>query len=636
MADMTRAKEFLFSRATQVLIDTVIFSVAYFLSYLIRFEGLPPGLYLKQMLSLWPVVVLARHLAFSLFQVYRIIWRFISVREAVGMFAALLPLSVILTLARLWLPSEMDLFRLPVSVIVMEFMLSTTGTISARIIWRIYCENARRERLRAVNPPPSRRVKTLLIGAGSAGNMIAKELRQRVDLAMELVGFIDDNPKQKGKRIQGIRVLGGTDKLPQIASQLGAEEAIISIVNATSKEIRRIAGVCDQAGLRTRIVPGLFEMLDKRISITKVRNIKIDDLLGRSVVHAEDYLEEVSSFYRGKRILVTGAGGSIGSELCRQLATMDPEEIVLLDKDENSIFEIDNNLKERYFDGSGPRIHPVIASIKNAERLRILFERYRPQIVFHAAAHKHVPLMELNVGEAILNNVFGTRNVVEAADGSGVERFIFISTDKAVNPTNVMGATKKIGEVIVQQTARTSATKFACVRFGNVLGSRGSAVPLFEKQIARGGPVTVTHPDVQRYFMSIPEAVHLIIQAGTLCERGEIFVLDMGRPIKIVDLVHTLIRLSGHPADDIEIKFIGLRPGEKLFEEILIDEERHRATKFEKIFVAPPPEAPNGKAHEALGDVLEAAKAGDEGQIIELLSGMGIGFHRPDQGRGQG
>ena len=272
----------------------------------------------------------------------------------------------------------------------------------------------------------------------------------------------------------------------------------------------------------------------------------------------------------------------------------------------------------------------MIANIKNADRLRLLFGQYKPEIVFHAAAHKHVPLMECNVTEAILNNVGGTKNIVEISSASGVERFIFISTDKAVNPTNVMGATKKIGEVIVQGIARDNGTKFACVRFGNVVGSRGSVIPFFEKQIARGGPVTVTHPEVKRYFMSIPEAVHLIIQAGTLGNKGEIFVLDMGQPIKIVDMVKTLIRLSGHREEDIEIKFVGMRPGEKMFEEILIDEEKTRATKFEKIYIAPPAETLDGKAAAGLAGIMEAAAAGEASRVIQHLSRMGIGFHREE------
>ena len=620
-------KKFIYSRGNQVLIDISIFCIAYLTSFIIRFEGIPSGFDLEQMLLLLPVVVLARIICFALFPAYGIIWRFISVRDAATILAALVPPSVILTISRLFFPNSLMVFRLPLSVISMEFMLSLVGTLGVRMYWRVHCESLRRYRLK-LEAVQDNLVKTILVGAGTAGNMVARELKQRVDLKMDIVGFIDDNSKQKGKRVQGIEVLGDSTQIPAISRRLGVQEAIITIVNASSREIRRISDLCAEAGLKTKIVPGLFEMLDKRITITKVREINIDDLLGRSVFQLEKHFDEVAGVYRGKRILVTGAGGSIGSELCRQLAAMGPREIVLLDKDENSIFEIDNDLKSR--DLNDVNILPVIANVMNAVRLRSLFARFHPEIVFHAAAHKHVPLMERNVTEAILNNVGGTKNVVEVSAGAGVERFIFISTDKAVRPSSIMGATKKIGEVIVQRAAKNGGTKFACVRFGNVIGSRGSVVPIFQQQIARGGPVTVTHPEVKRYFMSIPEAVHLIIQAGTLGEKGEIFVLDMGQPIKILDMVKTLIRLSGNKEGDIEIKFVGMRPGEKMFEEILIDEEMSRATKFERIFIAPPVELLNGKPA-AVEAVIEAAAAGDGGSVIEQLSGMGIEFHRGQQ-----
>ena len=619
----------IYSRAAQVFIDIFLFCLAYLVSFFIRFEGFPSGSGLKQMLLLLPYVVLVRILCFALFPVYLIIWRFVSVRDVSTILSALFPPTMILIVGRLVLPDSLAMLRLPLSVISMEFMFSLMGTLGVRMLWRVHCEQRQRGYLRN-NENSNKDAKTILIGAGEAGNMVAKELKQRTDLGMDLVGFIDDNPKHYRKQVQGIRVLGNTTQIPAISRSLGVQEAIITIVNASSKEIRRISELCAEAGLKTRIVPGLFELLDKRITITKVREIRIDDLLGRSIFQLEKHLDEVSRIYRGKRILVTGAGGSIGSELCRQLAAMGPREIVLLDKDENSIFEIDNDLRAR--SANGAAIHPVIANIMNADRLRILFEKYRPEIVFHAAAHKHVPLMEYNVTEAILNNVMGTNNLVDTARISGVERFIFISTDKAVNPTSVMGATKKIGEVIIQEVAKTNNTKFACVRFGNVLGSRGSVVPLFQKQISMGGPVTVTHPEVRRYFMSISEAVHLIIQAGTLCDKGEIFVLDMGEPIKIIDLVKALIRLSGNKEEDIDIKFVGMRPGEKLYEEILIDEEKSRATKFEKIYIASPTETLDGRIV-GLKGIIDAAAAGDGDRVIQHLSSMGIGFHREDHAR---
>ncbi len=613
----------IYSRVAQIAVDTIIFALAFLAPFVIRFEGIPSQPDVQQMMMLLPFVVLARVLSFGLLSVYQTIWRFVSLSDAVRVLMALLPTSLVLLIGRLELPLSLPYLRLPLSVIAMEFMFSMIGTLGVRAFWRLYTEGLNRQRLRlnaGAHPHP----RTILIGAGGAGNLVAKELINRTDLGVIIVGFIDDNLKQIGKRVQGIPVLGSTAQIPAISRKLGVQEAIITIANASSREIRRITELCGKAGLKTRIVPGLFELLDERVKVTRVRDVNIDDLLGRSVFKLDNHIDEVSAVYRGKRILVAGAGGSIGSELCRQLATLGPSALVLLDKDENSIFEIDNDLKASV--SKGPEIHPVIASIMNADRLQALFERYRPEIVFHAAAHKHVPLMEINAAEAILNNVVGTNNLVDTARVSGVERFLFISSDKAVNPTNVMGATKRIGEVIVQEVAKTSATKFSCVRFGNVLGSRGSVIPLFQKQIAKGGPVTVTHPEVRRYFMSIPEAVRLIIQANTLGEKGEIFVLDMGEPIKILDMVKTLIRLSGQREEDIEIKFVGMRPGEKLYEEILVEKEKNKTTQFDRIYIAAATEVLHGREFDLKG-VIGAAIDGDKARIIEHLTHMGIGFH---------
>ncbi len=621
---------FSFKRTHQVIVDAVIFGLSWIFAYLVRFEGIPTGPYtgyIGQMLLFLPVMILARILLNYAFSVYNIIWRYISIRDAFVILRATAPVTIGLTLLRFLAPSSLASLRVPISVIVIEFLLVLLGAGSARAVRRLTFEDYAQGKLQ--NGAKDEIKNVLLIGAGDGGNAVIKELQQRSDLGMVVVGFVDDDPEKRGKSIQGVKVLGDTSRIPEFAQAFGVTEAIITIVNASSKDIRRIVEICQGAGLKVRIVPGIFEMLDDKVQITRVRQINIDDLLGRSVFNLAGHLPEVTKVYGGKRILVTGAGGSIGSELCRQLATMKPAEIVLLDKDENSIFEIDNDLRDHA--ETGVPIRPVIANIKNGDRLKLVFAKYRPEIVFHAAAHKHVPLMELNVSEAILNNVLGTINVVETAAAAGVERVIFISTDKAANPTSVMGATKKLGEIVVQNCAKRNGTKFSCVRFGNVLGSRGSAVPLFRRQIERGGPVTVTHPEMRRYFMSIAEAVHLIIQSGTLGEKGEIFVLDMGEPIRIIDMVKSLIRLSGQREEDIEIRYVGIRPGEKLYEEILIDEERTRSTKFEKVFIAPPMENSNGKAMRYIQDILNAAGEGDAEKIVAILSDMGIGFHREDR-----
>jgi FlaA1/EpsC-like NDP-sugar epimerase len=506
----------IFRRTSQVLIDLALFLFAWIAAYMIRFEGLPFDPYLPQMVVLALFVVLARVLLFYLFSIYTIVWRYISIRDAFRIMKAILPFTAMLLGLRFLAPASLSLLRVPLSVIVIEFLLVQLGTSGVRMVRRLTAEEREREVLKKKNGAWRKNV--LLIGAGDAGNLVVRELQRRTDLGLRVIGFVDDDPRKKGMNIQGVTVLGDTARIPEIVSSRAVDEAIITIANASSKDIRRIVGICQDAGIKVKIIPGLFEMFDEKITITKVREVNIDDLLGRSVFQLEKHMPEVSAVYRGKRILITGAGGSIGSELCRQLAALGPKELVLLDKDENSVFEIDNDLKAG--PGGGVVIHPVIANIKNRDILKLIFDRYRPEVVFHAAAHKHVPLMELNVPEAILNNVLGTENVIEAAVAIGVERLVFISTDKAVNPMSVMGATKKLGEIIVQERARTVGTKFSCVRFGNVLGSRGSAVPLFQKQIAKGGPVTVTHPEMRRYFMSIAEAVHLIIQAGPWATRA--------------------------------------------------------------------------------------------------------------------
>lgn len=618
---MTRLRSFLFKKTSQVLIDSTIFLFSWGAAYLVRFEGIPKGHYLNQMLLLGPAIILGRLLFFYLFSVYSIVWRYLSIRDAFIIAKAMLPPTVILTGIRYLAPSSIPLLKIPASVIALEFMISFLGASGVRIMRRLTAEESARDKLGAKNGSTPKNV--LLVGAGDAGNLVLKELRQRVDLGIHVAGFIDDNPEKFNKVINGVRVLGNSSQLPEFVTRYAVQEVIISIANASSRDIRRIVDLAQGAGVKIRIVPGLFELLEENVKISKVREIKIDDLLGRDVVNFERRLPEIEKFYRDKQILVTGAGGSIGSELCRQLCLFYPKSLILLDKDENSIYDIDTELR---YKNPESRPVPVIANIKNRLRVEQVFSTWRPEVVFHAAAHKHVPLMELNGAEAILNNVGGTRNVLDVADKFGVERLIFISSDKAVNPTNIMGATKKVGEILLQDLASRSRTHFACVRFGNVIGSRGSVTPLFQRQIASGGPITITHPDIERYFMSISEAVQLIIQAGTLGEKGEVFILDMGKPVKIRDLARDMIRLSGYKEGEIELKYTGLRPGEKLYEEILIDKEKDRVTSFEKIFVA----QPNGVDREhfalKLSGLMDAAREGDVSRIRVVLRDMGIGF----------
>ncbi len=618
---MTKRHRILFSGPGQVAIDLTVFIFSWLSAYVARFEGLPEGSYLHQMIWLLPFVIVARTLLFYGFSVYTIVWRYFSIRDALRLLRAAAPISVLFAAFRFAAPAGAGFIKVPVGVIVVEFLAVMLCASGVRALRRLTAEGQDREIRNGTDGHAPRT--TLLVGAGDAGNLILRELQSRTDLGAKAVGFVDDDPDKYGKTIQGVRVLGNTTQIPDLVRRLGVEEIIISIANASSRDIRRIVELSHDAGVKVRIVPGLFELLEDNVKISKVREIQIDDLLGRDVVNFEARLPEIENFYRDKRILITGAGGSIGSELCRQLCHLWPKELVLLDKDENSIYEIDTELRYKHPES---RPIPVIANIKNRQRLDHIFSTWRPEVVFHAAAHKHVPLMELNAPEAVLNNIGGTQNVLEASDKFGVERFIFISSDKAVNPTNIMGATKKVGELLVQDLAARSRTRFACVRFGNVIGSRGSVIPLFQRQIAAGGPVTVTHPDMERYFMSISEAVQLIIQAGTLGEKGEIFVLDMGKQVKIRDLARDLIRLSGYKEDEIEIKYTGLRPGEKLFEEILIDKEKDCITSFEKIFIAQPDGLDASRLNGNFVRLVDAAAEGDTTKIRSRFREMGIGF----------
>jgi FlaA1/EpsC-like NDP-sugar epimerase len=460
--------------------------------------------------------------------------------------------------------------------------------------------------------------------------MVVRELRQNPQMGLVPVGFIDDDAGKHGVLLQRVRVLGGRTAIPELVRERGVDQVIIAMPSAPGKTIRDIVTICEEAGVRARILPGIYELLGGSVKLNQLRDVQIDDLLRREPVQTD--IAQVDGLLRGKRVLVTGAGGSIGSELCRQIIRCCPASLVLLGHGENSIFDIHNELR-RELDGPAgpcplhqkPALIPVIADVRFAERLQGIFSKHRPEVVFHAAAHKHVPLMEANLGDAITNNILGTLRVVEASAQAGVEHLVLISTDKAVNPTSIMGATKRVAECIVQAAARRTDRAYVAVRFGNVLGSRGSVVPFFQKQIAAGGPVTVTHPEVRRYFMTIPEAVQLVLQAATMGRGSEVFVLDMGEPVRIADLARDLIRLSGlEPERDIEIKYTGLRPGEKLFEELFNVGEDYGRTEHEKIF-----RYRNGH-HSAAEELLavrldalfEAARCQDETAMLATLRAL--------------
>lgn len=508
---------------------------------------------------------------FYFFKLYSSLWRYASVNELISIFAAS-SVSIILC----YIYGLIFGVQMPRSIYVISWMLimlSVGGVrFSYRIFWVAYFWS-KKEKSTFNN--------VLVVGGGSAGSRIIKEMQQNKELGYYPVGIIDDDIYKKGKFINNVRVIGGRNDIERIVRLKKVDEIIIAMPSVPQYKKREIIDICKNIKCKVRILPGINDMYEGISSLSRLRDIDIEDLLGREPVKLD--IENIAVYLKNKVVLVTGGGGSIGSELCRQIAKFHPSNLLILDIYENNAYDLQNELKFLYPELN---LNVLIGSVRDRQRVEDIFRLYKPDVVFHAAAHKHVPLMEDNPGEAIKNNVFGTLNVVQCADKFGAKRFVLISTDKAVNPTNVMGATKRICEMIIQAIDQHSKTEFVAVRFGNVLGSNGSVIPLFKKQIEKGGPVTVTHPEINRFFMTIPEAAQLVIQAGAMAEGGEIFVLDMGQPVKIVDLANDLIRLSGlEPGKDIKIVFTGLRPGEKLYEEVLMEEEGLKKTAHEKICV---------------------------------------------------
>ncbi len=625
-------RNYMLSRRVQMAIDALIATTSFILAHILRFDGWPPGIDNDRVFLVLPYLVLARLGINYLMGLYRRVWRYMSIPDGVHVAVSVGITSTILLALRLILPDIYPLLTVPISIIVMDFILTTMGMISARLFWRVTCENA----ARAETHNNGVNLRTLLVGAGDAGIMAVREITRRRDLGLAVCGFLDDDTSKHKTLIQGVPVLGSTSSLPHIVRTQNIDQVIITMANARRKTVRRILDLCEEARVPVKIIPGLYEILGNHVTVSNVRPVEIEDLLGRDTINVEAWLESSQSSYLGKRVLVTGAGGSIGRELCRQLAVLNPASIILLDKDENSVFEAERELVSAMVDKKVD-VAPVICDLRFAFRLRQIFEQYCPQVVFHAAAHKHVPLLESNVAEAVLNNIIGTARLLECADRFEVERCVMVSTDKAVNPTNIMGATKRVAELMFQtQALKLDHGRFySCVRFGNVLGSRGSVVPIFREQIRNGGSVTVTHPDIERYFMTIPEAAQLIIQAGALGQRGEIFLLDMGEPVKVLDLAKDMVRLSGLTlGEDIDIEFSGLRPGEKLKEELLIDEEGAETTRYEKIFVASPLKYNFERLDDYLKQLTAAAEKGDQQTIYQIFLEMDIGF-QPAQSRNE-
>jgi FlaA1/EpsC-like NDP-sugar epimerase len=569
---------------------------------------------------------------FALLGVYSQYWQFASTSELILLASAatiggLVQGALFLGL-RAFFP-ELLAMPVPRSVPFIDILVTLVLIAAPRLALRVWAQNTRR--LAKSNSPALPLQHVLIAGAGEAGAMVLRELRANPQTGLIPVGFVDDDPDKQGVMIHRMRVLGHREAIPELARQHHVEQVIIAMPTAPGKTVREIAGICETAGIRARIIPGVYELLNGAIHLNQLRDVQIDDLLRREPVRTDP--AQVAALLQGRRVLVTGAGGSIGSELCRQIVRCDPTQLVLLGHGENSIFDIYNELRSgvtaprlrnehqghsESSPGQRTEVCAVIADVRFAERMQAIFEQYRPEIVFHTAAHKHVPFMEANVEDAITNNVLGTQRLVEASIAAGVSHFVSISTDKAVNPASVMGATKRVAELIVQDAARVTGRCFVAVRFGNVLGSRGSVVPYFQKQIAAGGPVTVTHPDMRRYFMTIPEAVQLVLQAAALGHGGELFVLDMGEPVRIVDLARDLIRLSGlEPDQEIEIRFTGLRPGEKLSEDLFGGDETHNCTQHEKIFVCR--DCREFSTPNAVQALVRAAERGDADEARRLL-----------------
>ncbi|MEN1937229.1 nucleoside-diphosphate sugar epimerase/dehydratase [Paenibacillus sp. 102] len=522
-----------------------------------------------------PIVVSAMTLLFShhifsfIYKLYKKAWEYASIGELLIIVKAV-TLSIITTAVVQQVLLQDIYFRL----LVVTWMIHVLLIGGSRFLWRMFRD--------AYIKNGDDKKRTMIIGAGSAGTMVVRQLLNNNETELLPVAFIDDNIKKHGLDILGIPVIGGVNRIESAVQQLDIDNIIIAIPSLSKKALNTIFQECSKTKIKTQILPMLEDLMTGKVSVNEFRDVQVEDLLGREPVELD--IESISGFITDKVILVTGAGGSIGSEICRQIAKFNPKQLVLLGHGENSIYSIEMELKELY--GNTDIVFTTeIADVQDDMKMMSVMGRYQPQVVYHAAAHKHVPLMERNPEEAIKNNLIGTTNVAKAASWHGVETFVMISTDKAVNPTSVMGATKRLAEMVIQNLDKTSKTRFVAVRFGNVLGSRGSVIPLFKKQIKQGGPVTVTHPEMIRYFMTIPEASKLVIQAGALAKGGEIFVLDMGDPVKIVDLAKNLITLSGNSLEEIQIKFTGIRPGEKLFEELLKKEEVHEQQIHPKIYI---------------------------------------------------
>lgn len=589
-------------REVQLLLDLSVLGSAFVLAYLLRFEFQIPKDYVLHGLIQLPLVVLIQLALLALMGVYSFVWRYVGMAELHAFVRAGVYSATPILLLRLALPDRFAPWRVPLSIIVMDSVFAFGGVLALRVLRRALYE--RFEKHRTGKNGPSRRKPVLMIGAGQAGLLAVREVQGRSDVGLDVKGFVDDDPAKQDAVIQGVKVLGSTDDLPRLVKDLRIDHVVITIAQASRQDIRRIVEICYGIPVKARIIPALHEILQNEVEVSRIRDVDVRDLLGREPVHLDE--DELRRFLAGKTVMVTGAGGSIGSELAQQVARIQPSRLLLVERAEFALFDIDREVRTVAPDLA---ITPLIGDVGDESRMRYILSTYRPQVILHAAAHKHVPMMEFNASEAIKNNVLGTKLLGELAGELGVEVFVLISTDKAVHPTSVMGASKRIAELVIQDLNSQLPTCYVAVRFGNVMDSTGSVIRIFREQIAAGGPVTVTEPDMTRYFMTIPEAAQLVLQAGAMGHGGEIFILDMGQPVRILDLAKDMITLSGlKPFEDIDIVFSGVRPGEKRSEELEVSGEHIAKTRHPKIFIgklAPHPSAELGQTLERLAELLD-------------------------------
>jgi len=593
--------------------DFLLISLSYIVSWIILIRIIEFSDYFLTMMISGIIFIVIFLIVFLIFGMYGSLWRYAEAHEFMKcLLATLLAAGIFVGITWFWLQPPIVSVRIPITVYFLSSMMAGISTLFLRMAYRAF-------RTSRVGMKASAGVKkVMIIGAGETGNSVLHDLYREPKRRYEVICFVDDNENKVGRKIQRVKVEGTTEDIPRLADKHGIDIIIFAVPGASTAERSRITNICAKTKCQLKKVPDLYSFVTDATSIVaQITDVSIDDLLGRDVVDVGGHKSE---YLHGKVVLITGAGGSIGSELCRQVMAQEPKLLVLVDISENNLYDVQQELLRGRGTRKGIKIIAEVASVRDENKMDLIFERYRPEVVYHAAAHKHVPLMEAAPEEAVKNNIFGTLNVVRCADRHQVGRFVMISTDKAVNPINVMGATKRVCETIIQSMAQMSETEFVAVRFGNVLGSNGSVIPLFKDQISAGGPVTVTHPDIIRYFMTISEAVSLVLIAGEMAKGGEIFVLDMGEPVKILDLAESLIRLSGYePYRDIGIKFVGLRPGEKLFEELLMDEEGLNKTENQKVFIGSPIEISAEYLFKQLQILKSLAESNDRDGIMRIL-----------------